>query len=133
MANIKWNLETINNWAKENRPNYKILDWKIKNYQNKVKLKCPNKNHPEFWMLTASFLKGNECELCGFKKISKNKTKWTDEVLKQYIKEKLNMIILAIERNRKYIKLTLMDKNSYKYVSRLTNILPEFSQKAAKL
>lgn len=74
-------------------------------------------------MLTASFLKGNECELCGFKKISKNKTKWTDEVLKQYIKEKLNMIILAIERNRKYIELTLMDKNGYKYVSRLTNIL----------
>lgn len=123
MAKMKWTFDKIKEWGNANRPNYIILDHKIEKNQHKIKLKCDNAFHEEFWMFLNGFLKGSDCELCGFKKISTNKTQWTDEKLHEYIKTKLNFIIINIKRDRKYIELTMKDGFGYFYVSRLTNII----------
>ena len=113
----KWNLETMNDFCKENAKGYKVLDVKVleKSYQKQLwaLIKCPNKNHEPYWIFwNAFYSKGARCINCDYE--SKGKILWTKELAKQEY-EKYGYIINEDDFKNVDTSIICYDKDGFMY------------------
>lgn len=110
MGKTKWTKETIEEWTKENKFTYKILDFEIKNKNPYILIKCPNTEHESYWILLSAFInKEKECKYCSKEDMFKDK----DEYVSDCVKLKLNNYkLLDIKRDsRGAIKVFVQCEN----------------------
>ena len=121
-GHIKWDIKKMQKHCDD--LNYKVLDtkWIQKSYQNQqwALVKCPNKNHKEYWVWWNSFKRGFYCMECYYEK--NNFTFWiTDKVVEFY--KKYNLKIVNINEWKNVDKSVLcIDKYGYKVFASITNL-----------
>lgn len=122
--NRKWDLETMNQYCNEQNIDYKVLKmkWIEKTYQKQlwVLIKCPNKNHEEYWVNWNAFKRGNRCKLCYYEK--NNKTMWNKNKVKEFYNSH-NLNIVNINDFKSVDKSILcIDKNGFKVFASIINL-----------
>lgn len=81
-----WNLETCQKWLDEEKNGYTILDINIEDNKVRVKLQCPNKEHPSYWTDWNHIRHGKTgCKLCYYDR--ENKKDWNLENARAYLLE----------------------------------------------
>lgn len=124
MKRYGWNLQTMNEYCKEQDKGYSVLDlkWVKKTYQKQLwsLVKCSNKNHEPYWTNWNNFLHGYLCKKCDYE--NNNKKMWSQkEVIEFYSKNNLNIININ-EWHSVDQSIKVEDEEGFKYISSITNI-----------
>lgn len=90
-----WDKTSMNRYCKDNADGYMVLDTKLKylSYQKQLwaLVKCPNKNHKEYWTWWNNFKNGYFCKQCYIEE--KNIVDWTlDRVYDFYSEQDLKIL-----------------------------------------
>jgi len=120
-----WNFDSIQEWCINNMQGYKVLDikWVEKPYQKQLwaLVKCPNKNHEEYWVWWNHFKNKQFCKKCN----KENKPKhliWNDEKVYNFYK-KYELQIVSIGDFESVDKSILcINKEGFKVFASITNL-----------
>lgn len=132
---VKWNLDSMNFWCKENAIEYTVLEtkWVNKHYQNQLWafVKCNNENHNPYWTWWNNFRRGYWCKQCDYE--NNNKINWdVDKIIEFYNKHNLTIVNMTEYENVDK-SITCLDKNGFKVFASITNLkagrTPSFLQR----
>lgn len=86
IASGHWNINICQEWLDKEMPGYKILNFKQKDRETRVELKCPIKSHPSYWTAWGHIINGKTgCKLCYYDR--NGKTDWNLDNAKKYLSE----------------------------------------------
>jgi len=119
-----WNLQTMNEYCKNQNNGYLVLDikWIEKPYQKQLWafVKCSNKNHKPYWVWWNNFLHEFLCKKCDYE--NKNKNIWTKEQVIDFYKQ-YGLEVLDIDCWRTVDKgIICKDKIGFKYNASITTL-----------
>ena len=116
----KWNIETMTDWCSTNAIGYSILDtyYIQKPYQKilKVKIKCPNPNHPPYDKTWNGFKRGDRCFECNVG------TRWSKEKVLQFYSDH-NLTIKNFDLYKSLdISVECLTPEGYSVFASITNL-----------
>jgi hypothetical protein len=124
MNRFGWNLETMNNYCKENNIEYTVLDikWIEKAYQKQLwtLVKCPDKNHEAYWVWWNNFTKGYRCKLCYYK--DNDFITWTEDKVIQFYKNYGLKVVNIYDWKNVDFPIEAEDEIGFKYFISITNL-----------